>query len=388
MKKKKILITGGHSSPAFSVLDELKTKGYENIIWVSEKHNQRGNKNVSAEYLTVTEKYKIKFINIKSGKLIRKWTRQTFIGGIKEFFDLIIGFFQSLYIIPKERPDIVISFGGFLAVPVVIVAKLFRRKVVTHEQTIVSGLANRIIGKFADKIFVSFEDSAKYFNPNKTIVSGNPMRKDILEVRSNITKALNPNLPIVYITGGNQGAHEINKRIFPILKDLLKIANVVHQTGNSTITNDFLKGNEIKSKLSQEGVNNYIVKEYVGPEEIGEVFDKSDIILGRSGANITLEILALGKLAVLIPIPWTYMDEQTKNAQVVVDTGLGKLLKQEDSLSSEDILNAIKLGFECKKYNVGFNQVNLEACVVEAKSKVKVNAAEVIVGEVERLIQA
>ncbi len=388
IKQSKILITGGHSTPAFAVLDELLKRGFqnENFLWVSEEHNQRGNKNVSGEYLTVVDKYKIKFTNIKAGKLVRKWTRKTFFGGVLELFNLFIGFIQGFFIILQNRPTVVLSFGGFLAVPIVFWGRLFGSKVVTHEQTITTGMANKIIAKFANKILISFEQSKKYYPINKIVFTGNPIRKDVFEVKSTIIKSLDSSLPTIYITGGNQGANQINKRVFEILPKLLEKSNVIHQTGNSTVTNDFKKAMMLKNDLNANLSDRYIVKDYISADEIGEVFDKSDVIFSRAGANTILEELALGKLSVLMPIPWTSHDEQTKNAQMVVETGLGLLIKQREDLSPEEIYEALNKALECSETNKGFNSEDLESCKMKAKELVKLDAAEKVSDVVEGLI--
>lgn len=379
-----ILFTGGHSTPAFAVLDEmLKDHPNWTYLWVSEKHNQRGTKALSAEYQTITKKYKIPFISIRAGKIQRSWTFGTFLMGVSELFNLFIGLVQSLFVILKRKPNIVISFGGFLAVPIAFWAWVFRIPVVTHEQTIVTGLANKIIAIFSKKIFISFESSRRFFDPTKVVFTGNPIRKDVFEIRSKITSTLDKNLPIIYITGGNQGAHEINKRIFEIISDLLQIANVIHQTGNSTITNDFINATNLQEDLPENLKQRYIVKDYVHADEIGEIFNKADVILSRAGANSVLEILALGKLTVFIPIPWTSHDEQTKNAQMVAtETGLGLVLTQTDKLTPKDVLTALEKGLDCKGKSVGFNGESLDRCVEKGKSKVKLDAARNVVEEV------
>jgi UDP-N-acetylglucosamine--N-acetylmuramyl-(pentapeptide) pyrophosphoryl-undecaprenol N-acetylglucosamine transferase len=407
-KKIRIMITGGHSTPAFAVLDEIlkieisnpqktsspflgtPSKGGEvQVCWVGEKHNQRGNKEVSAEYKIVKEKYKIKFINLVSGKLIRHWSPGTFFNGLRETFNFILGFIKSFFIILRERPDLVISFGGFTAVPIVINAKLFRKKVITHEQTIVAGLANKIIAKFADKVCITFEDSFKYYPKSKTILTGNPIRKDVFEIKSNNFTEFNKNLPIIYITGGNQGAHEINKRVFQILPDLLEIANAIHQTGNSTITQDFEKAKEFEDFYkAKDTKGKYIEKNYVLHDEIGEALNKSDLILSRAGANSVLEILALGKLSIFVPIPWASHDEQTKNARFVESLGLGKVLIQTDSLTAQEVLEVIKNALELKSQNLGFNNQNLNEITKVAKSKVKLDAAEEVVQIALNLLSA
>lgn len=385
-KNKLILITGGHLTPAVAVIDELRKRGYSNLLWVGQKHNQTGNKELSPEYNTI-KNLEIPFINLKSGKIIRSTQFVDFFYILKNYILILIGLFSSIYIILKYRPNIVLSFGGYIAVPVVISAKIFRVKVVTHEQTLVVGLANKIISKFADKVLVSWDSSKKFFDPKKTVLTGNPIRRDIFIIKSNeITKDFDTNFPTLLIYGGNQGSHEINKRLFPIIEKLLPDCNIIHQTGNSTLTNDFKKAMELRDGLPNELKEKYVVRDYIGRENVGEVLNKSDLIFGRSGANNVSEILALGKLSILVPIPWSSHNEQELNAKYVVDTGLGYLLKQTDSLSSETVFQTIILGLNQLKTGKGFNGRQITECREIAKSKIILEAHQNVVKEIEKIL--
>ncbi|MCA9380894.1 UDP-N-acetylglucosamine--N-acetylmuramyl-(pentapeptide) pyrophosphoryl-undecaprenol N-acetylglucosamine transferase [Candidatus Dojkabacteria bacterium] len=376
MNKKKILITGGHATPAFAVLDELLNEENYEFIWVGEKHNQRGNKNASAEFLTVTENYKLKFIEFNSGKLLRAKDLASFIKFFYELFLLIKGFIGGFFVILSVRPKLILTFGGFNAVPIAFWGRVFGKKVVTHEQTVVSGMANRLIAKFANKILVSWEDSLKFFPENKTILTGNPIRKDIFEIKSNLLHDFDKSKPTIYITGGNQGAHEINKRVFEIVEKLLDSVNIVHQTGNSTITDDFQKASNLRESLSEEKRNHYIVKDYISSEEIGEVLNKSDLLISRAGANTVAEILALGKLAILIPIPWASGGEQDKNANYLVSIGLAKKLIQSNNLTSHDIESSINQSIHLINEGRAFNDQELFEVKLKAKEKINLNASQ------------
>lgn len=406
---KKVLLIGGHSTPAFAVLDELINRHYKYFTWVGEKHNQKGNRNTSAEYKTVTEKYKIRFINLKSGKLVRKWTRQTWVNGLMQIIYLVWGFIKSLYILVLIRPNIIISFGGFVAVPIVIISRLlfWQTKIVTHEQTIVTGLANKIISKFAHKIFISWHESAKFFPKNKTIWTGNPIREQILiPVKNKIIS----DKPIIFVTAGNQGSMEINKRIFEAVPELIKKYHIIHQTGNSTVTKDFEKAAVLKQSLKQNS-DNYTFKDFFAVEEMSRVLQSANLVISRGGANTILELLALGKPTIIIPIPWVSHDEQTKNAKVLEKFGIGKIIKQDDSFTSKLLIETIEfcmrriendVSFNIENSvqgttqktqdyptdvinNTNFNSNSLSQSIEHAKTSVKLGAAKAIVDELEKL---
>lgn len=385
-KEKLILITGGHLTPAVAVVDELKKRGFSNLMWVGHKHNQTGNKELSPEFVTVNS-LGIPFVNLKTGKIVRSSGIRDLPAMLKNYLLIILGILSSIKIIIKNKPKLVLSFGGYLAVPVVIVAKLFRIKVLTHEQTLVVGLANKIISRFADKVLISWDSSKKFFDPKKTVLTGNPIRRDIFIIKSNeITKDFDTNFPTLLIYGGNQGSHEINKRLFPIIEKLLPDCNIIHQTGNSTLTNDYSKALELKESINSDLRDKYVVRDYIGSENVGEVLNKSDLIFGRSGANNVSEILALGKLSILLPIPWSSHNEQELNAKFVVDTGLGYLLKQTESLTSETVFQTILLGLNQLKTGKGFNGRQISECRELAKSKIILEAHQNVAKEVEKIL--
>lgn len=377
--KGKVLIIGGHLTPALAVLSELKKNGYIKFVWVGQKYNQLGNKTNSAEYITIT-KQGIKFINLTSGKLNRHLPLAKFYRFFWDLFMIFIGFLKAFWIVATEQPQIIVSFGGYTAVPIAIAGWLFRKKIVTHEQTVVAGLSNKIISKFANKVLVSWDTSLKYYPANKTVLVGNPIRREVLVSKTDFyTKDLDSKRPTVYITGGNQGSNQINKRVFEFIEKLLEDVNVIHQTGNSTVTNDFQKAKEIQSNLPVEKRRRYVVTDYVSSEHIGEVFERADLIVGRSGANTITEILALGKLCVLIPIPNTSHDEQVVNARFVEKTGLGYTLIQNDKMKSETLYQAILIGLNQKRSKKGFNGESLEGCIEFAKNQIDLDAPKKIV---------
>lgn len=378
-KNDKILITGGHLTCALAVLDELETLEYTNIVWVGTKYSQTDSKNLSAEY-NIINKRGIRFINFRAGKLWRKTTLKTFFKALVNFFLIPIGFFKALGIISKEKPKMVLSFGGFLALPIVMAAKFYRTKIITHEQTITVGLANKMISKYADKILISFESSLKYFPKEKTILTGLPIRKDIFEKKTSMFNFKNTK-PIIYITGGNQGANTINWRIFKVLPKLLEHANVIHQVGASTITNDIEIARKLDNDLPENLKDSYVFFDNAY-EEIGEIYSISNIIFSRAGANTIYEILSLGKLSVLIPIPWSSNDEQLKNAQLVANTGLGFILKQYDEMQPEEMYQSLMMALEVWNKECDFKGRKINEAILDAKKLVVPNAAEKIIAEI------
>ena len=137
-KNEKIIIIGGHLTCAVSVLEELRNQEYTNLVWVGTKFSQTDSKNPSAEFKVITE-MGIRFVDFRAGKIWRKITLKTLAKAFLGLLLIPVGFVQALRIIIKEKPALILSFGGFLALPIVVMGKLLRKKVITHEQTLTVG---------------------------------------------------------------------------------------------------------------------------------------------------------------------------------------------------------------------------------------------------------
>lgn len=369
LKKHKILITGGHLTPALAVIEELKSRGSNNIVWVGRKKTMRKDENNSAEY-ELMKKKNIPFYDLKTGKIVRFDSLKTFFLFLVNSLKILFGFVHSLFILLKIKPDIIISFGGYISVPIVITGKLLSIKAVTHEQTVVTGLANKLVARFADKIFISWEKSKDFFPKEKTVFTGNPVRKNIFIKKTNVFH-LNKSLQTIYVTGGNQGSHIINKTLLSIIEDLLKKFNVIHQTGSYSKTKDFKKARKRSKKLKGTTNGVYLAKTHIYGKEIGEVFSKADILISRSGANIVSEILALDKKAILIPIPWSLKNEQMKNATMAANNK-GVIILEEKVLNPKNLLRLIEKLSTMSNLSHG--------------SESRPNAAKIIVDQINNIV--
>jgi UDP-N-acetylglucosamine--N-acetylmuramyl-(pentapeptide) pyrophosphoryl-undecaprenol N-acetylglucosamine transferase len=382
----RIAIIGGHLTPALSVLEQLQIRGYEDIIWIGGKYSQTGNKNTSPEYQVVKNK-NIKFVELKAGKLWRKLTFKSIIPGLINFLLIPYGFIKAFFIILYYQPDLVLSFGGYLALPLVISSKLLLKKSITHEQTIVTGTTNKYIAKFADIILVSWEKSLSYFPKNKTNFVGLPLRRSIYTQKEN-TKIFDNNLPILFAVGGNQGSNTINWRLLKILPELLEHMNVIHLTGNSSLTQDFNKAVYLRESLSTELKSRYLVKEHAFDTEYdyAKYLASSDIVLSRAGANTIAEILYMGKLSVLIPIPWSSHNEQQLNAELVASTGLGFVIKQTNDLEPITIKHAIDKALANHQKGTSFSGQTIAESRIIARKFIHEDASQKFVMYIERLL--
>src|SRR5258708_5429670 len=258
----KVLITGAHFTPAQAVIEELQKFPEVKLIYVGRKTTREGDTTSSVES-QVLPKLGVKFVPITTGRLRRVLDIWTVISLLK----IPVGFIQAPFILMKESPDVIVSFGGYVGVPLVIWGWFFSIPIIVHEQTLVSGLANTISNIFATKIAVSF-DKDYSFKREKIILTGNPMRKELLEgsknipadIKKAIQSAKSEKLPLIYITGGNQGSHTINTSVADVLEELTKKAVVIHQTGDSEFK-DFESLSEKKKDLKNP--DRYLVKKWV-----------------------------------------------------------------------------------------------------------------------------
>jgi UDP-N-acetylglucosamine--N-acetylmuramyl-(pentapeptide) pyrophosphoryl-undecaprenol N-acetylglucosamine transferase len=334
----KVLMTGTHFTPAQAVIEELRGRNGVELVYIGRKTTREGDKSPSVESLEIP-KLGVKFIPIISGRLQRKFTLYT----IPSLLKIPFGFIQSFYFLVKERPDVVVSFGGYLAVPVVISAWLLNIPIIVHEQTLVAGLANDISNFFADKVAVSFQKEYS-FNPKKLILTGNPIREEILnppklsdEVDKMFKVAGKEKLPVILITGGNQGSHVINQAVEGALDELTKEACLIHQTGDSSF-GDF-EHLEEKGK-SLKDPDHYLSKKWLG-SDLGGIMELATLAVSRAGANTLLELAYFGVPALLIPIDFASRDEQNTNAKFFKDLGLAQVLPQS-KLSPETLIQKIK----------------------------------------------
>lgn len=326
----RVLICGAHFTPAYAVIEELKKVDFVDIVYVGREETLEGDSSRSQES-KVLPKLGIKFIPIVAGRIQRSFTIYT----IPALLKIPLGFIQALYIILKEKPDVVLSFGGYVAVPIVVAAWLFSIPVLIHEQTLVLGLANKISLYFADKIALAFNQVVD----KPAVLTGNPLRCEILNPGEAgrysriFREAKKEKLPTILIMGGNQGSHLINVTVEKSIKKLTEIAWVIHVTGDNRFS-DF-------DRLKKLAGDRYNVTEWIG-EEYGAVLSQVDLVISRSGINTLTELAYRSKPALVIPLPYLYSDEQNKNAQFFEKMGLVKILPQS-KLSADTMLLNIKI---------------------------------------------
>lgn len=371
---KKIVITGGHLTPALAVIDELIKDGGWEILFIGRKYATEKEKTLSIESQLIPERG-IWFTPINAGRFPRYFNRYAFLSIVK----IPLGILQAFYHLLHFRPKVILSFGGYVSVPVVFTGWLLRIPALTHEQTTVQGLATKINAFFAKKIAVSWRETLRQFPEEKVVLTGNPIRKEIFEVNEKMWQILcfPQKLPLVFVTGGNQGSHVINLAVESALPQLIKIGNVFHQCGHLQALGDFERLQKAREKLPRGLKKRYHVRKYLTGKEMGTLLNKADLVVCRAGANTLTEIAALGKPALFIPFPWLHQDEQTKNAQMLVKVGTAEILPQKD-LSGDTLYQRIDTLIQ--------NLSRYEKNAPTAKKLVKLDAAKRIVEEIKKII--
>ena len=308
---KKIILTGGgtagHVTPNIALLKSLKKENWD-ISYIGTENGIERN---------LIEAECIKYFAVSSGKLRRYFSKENF----TDIFKVVKGVSEATKLIRKIKPDIVFSKGGFVAVPVVLGAKLNNIPIVIHESDITPGLANKIAIPFANTVCTTFPETLKYLPKNKGINTGTPIR-DML-YKGDSKKGIeicgfDNNKPIIMMMGGSLGSVKINKVLRKILPNLLKDFNVIHLCG---------KGNSDKDL---NNLNGYKQFEYVS-QELPHLFAATELIISRAGSNSISEFLALNKPNLLIPLSSSASrGDQILNANSFKSQGFSMVLTEED----------------------------------------------------------
>ena len=337
----RILVTGGgtsgHVSPALALIETLRemAPGAQFLYIGSHKGLER----------QLVEGAGVPFVAISTGKLRRYLSPEN----ILDQFRIPVGLAQSLYQIKRFKPDVVLATGGYVTVPPVVAAGLNKIPVLIHEQTVQIGLANRLNARFATRIALSWEGAMQSLNPRaRSIawVAGNPVRASIFGGDANAATrhfALSgETLPTIYVTGGSLGARVINRAIEECLPQLLETARVIHQCGEQSAEkeSDFDRLTRARLVLPERLQKRYALSKFIR-DELRDVLALADLVIGRAGAGTVTEMCAVGKPALYVPLVPTGGDEQTKNAQMAVNAGAARILKQADC-DGPNLLKAVE----------------------------------------------
>ncbi len=277
---------------------------------------------------------------IATGKLRRYWDWQN-------VTDLVIhvptGLAQAWRLLRRVRPSVVLGTGGFVALPVAAAATSLRIPLVVHEQTSVPGLANRIAAKVARRVAISWDASRPYFSSSRTVLTGNPLRPELRLGSREAAIArfgFDPSLPLLYVTGGAQGASSLNRVVGEALERLLEQAQIVHQCGDNRATGDRHWLEERRARLPATRARRYTIIPFVGGE-LGDLYAATTLLVTRAGAGTLNECCQLGLPAIYVPLPGASGNEQMANARLAERAG-GALVLPQPALTPSSLAASVR----------------------------------------------
>ena len=350
--------TGGHIYPAISISNELKLR-YPNskIVFVGARDRME---------MQIVPKHGFEIIGLWISGFTRSLSLKNFIFPIK----LLASLLRSLFIIKNNKPDVVIGTGGFASGPILYIASLFGIPTLIQEQNSYPGITNKILAKRASKICVAYDNLDRFFDKNKLILTGNPVRSDLQNLAiDSVGAALNfgleENKKTLLIIGGSNGSREINKLIFNNL-NLFESLNIqlLWQCG------------KIYFEQYKNLNNNKNIKVYDFIDKMNLAYEVADIIISRAGASSISELCIVGKPVIFLPSPNVAEDHQSKNALSLVNNKAALMIEEKNM--NKDFKNSFSELINDKELQ---NELSRNI-----KKQAKINATRDIVNEIEKLL--
>ncbi|MFN0050220.1 MAG: undecaprenyldiphospho-muramoylpentapeptide beta-N-acetylglucosaminyltransferase [Cytophagales bacterium] len=363
-KQLKIIIsgggTGGHIFPAIAIANELKLRNPETeILFVGAEGRMEMEKVPQAGY---------KIIGLNVAGIQRQLNLKNIIKNLQFPFKLIDSLVQARKIIKEFKPNVVIGVGGYASGPILWAAQGKKIPTLIQEQNSFAGITNKILGKKANKICIAYEDVAQYFPKEKIVLTGNPVRKDILHadllrLPAMLNFKLSAEKKTILVIGGSLGARTINQAIENDINKLIDSGyQLVWQTGK----------NFDSTKIKYNG--SFFVSPFI--KEMHWAYAAADVIISRAGALSVSELCIIGKPVILVPSPNVSEDHQTKNAMALVNKDAAILVKDADAKGTlvDKVLELLKDESQCDKLSANIKMLE------------KPKATEEIVDEVLKMI--
>jgi UDP-N-acetylglucosamine--N-acetylmuramyl-(pentapeptide) pyrophosphoryl-undecaprenol N-acetylglucosamine transferase len=329
--------SGGHLMPLVAVTKKIKQKLGKDAEFLYIGSGAKMEKEVMAQ-----EGIETKFVF--AAKIRRYFSFLNFL----DLFKFPIGIVQSLWILLIYMPDVIFSKGGFAAVPVVLAAWVYRIPVLIHESDSIPGMANKFLANFATRVAVAYPSAEEYFTVGRTALVGNPIREHLLKgnaVMFRKTLGFHDAKKTILVLGGSQGSQVINTSIMRILPQLLKFAQVIHQTGEKNFEDVSAYAADLGLKVGNNGREGYFVQKFLNEEMLADSYALADLVISRAGANSISEIAANGKPAILIPLDGAANDHQRLNAYKLAEISAAIVL-EESNLGEHIFLEKIKMILE------------------------------------------
>ncbi|PIR21366.1 MAG: undecaprenyldiphospho-muramoylpentapeptide beta-N-acetylglucosaminyltransferase [Deltaproteobacteria bacterium CG11_big_fil_rev_8_21_14_0_20_47_16] len=304
--------TGGHVYPAIAIAEAVKMQFPEaKVTFIG---TSRG-----LEVTAVPKAgWPLALINVRPIK--GRSLVQRFMGGLT----MVSGVAKARILLKRLKPDLVIGVGGYASAAAGVAAVSMGVPLVIHEQNSIPGLTNRLLGRIAKKVFITFPQAANYFSPSKVVPVGNPVRQQVLADIMKTTSDSTSSEFVVFVFGGSQGARSLNQAMLaalPYLKTLSRPLRVVHQVGSQA------DEKAIANVYRQAGVNAE-VHQFI--HDMGHYYRQADVVVARSGAGTLAELALVGKPAILVPYPFASDNHQEANAQAYVSEGAARLIPDQE----------------------------------------------------------
>ena len=296
--------TGGHIFPALAVADELKSRGWR-VVWLGSKAGMEArivpDHGYAIEWL--------RFGGLRGKGLIRMELLP---------LNLLIAFWQSARVIFRVRPDVVLGMGGYVSFPGGMMAALFLRPLVVHEQNAVAGLANKVLAMVSDRVLEAFPGALP-----RAVCTGNPVRASIAEIAGPETRyATRTGRLRLLVLGGSLGAKALNETVPAALALIPENARpeVTHQSGRQHLE-------ALQALYRDAGVDASTVA-FI--DDMSAALSRADIVVCRAGATTVAELAVAGVAGLLVPFPYAVDDHQTANARFLADHDAAMLIQQND----------------------------------------------------------
>ena len=313
--------TAGHVTPNIALMERFRENGWK-IHYVG---SQAGIEH------TLVGNLDVPYHAIATGKLRRYFSWQNFIDPLF----ILLGFFQSLFVCLRIRPDVVFSKGGFVTVPFVIAAWVCRIPVICHESDTTPGLANKLSTPFCRHVCVTFPQTAKFLPSDKVVVTGSPVRDSLIHGNPERGADFYPSIsgkPRLLIFGGSLGAGPINQQVEIAVPELVKKFDVLHVVGAGNMS-------AALGSVRDTGYG-YRQVEFI-QDEFGDVLSAADVVVSRAGANAIYELILLRKPHILIPLSAAVSrGDQIENAKVFSAEGFSRVI-DESELNPESLLKGL-----------------------------------------------
>ncbi|MFZ5776494.1 MAG: undecaprenyldiphospho-muramoylpentapeptide beta-N-acetylglucosaminyltransferase [Thermodesulfobacteriota bacterium] len=301
--------TGGHLFPGIAVAEGMlaRVEGAE-VLFVSTDRAMDGQALANRPFARTA----ISCQPLKG----RGWA-----GKIAGLLGLPASLWQAMRLIRGFNPRLVMGVGGYVTGPVVLAAKILGIATCIHEQNSVPGMANRMLGKIVDRIYISIPGSERFFPAGKTVLTGNPVRRELVAAAEAAPSRWEGG-PTLLVLGGSQGAHRVNTLMVEALRKgpLPAGLTVVHQTGKAD--------EEMVRRAYGEAGISARVSAFI--TDMAEAYSQADLVISRSGATTLAELTVMAKPAIFVPYPYAADDHQTTNARFLVEGGGAKMLVERE----------------------------------------------------------